>query len=217
MVKRTYRSPRRKESAQRTRAVTIEAAHRLFLTHGYPSTSIRQIAAEARVSEQTVYRLFGDKPSLLRAVILTAVGGPDEPTVARESQLMARLADAATPSQRLHLVGEWIRESYERGLAELENVVLSAAPADERVHELARFMAEQRYEDVKSLVLAVVGDANKPPSINVSDMTDYIYAVESSPVYHLLVTERGWNTKQYVEWFVQLVNRMFLDELDRPG
>lgn len=214
MVKRPYRSPRREEQAQLTRAAVVEASHRLFVLQGYAATSIRQIAEAARVSEQTVYRLFGDKPSLLRSVILTAVGGSDEPTVARETQLMARLAETATPSERLRLVADWIREGYERGLAELEYVVLSAAPIDERVCELARFMAEQRYEDARSLVLAVLGDTSRAAGdTQVDDMVDYIYAVESSSVYRLLVGDRGWSTQRYVEWFVRLVERMFADQL----
>ncbi len=195
----------------RTRGAVVAGAHLLFVTNGYASTSIREIAAEARVSEQTIYRLFGDKPSLLREVVLSAVGGPEGPTVARQSRLMDQLSDLDSPAERLGLVAEWIGESYDRGLAALEHVVATAAPTDDRVAELAQFMANQRYEDTRSLVLAVFGSSVRSQEIPVDDAVDYIYAVESSPVFRVLVTERRWTTEKYVDWFVRLVQRMFLE------
>lgn len=211
MVKRQYESPRRAEQAQRTRSAVVAGAHLLFVANGYASTSIREIAAEARVSEQTVYRLFSDKPALLREVVLTAVGGPEDPTVARQSRMMDQLSELDSPVERLAAVAEWVGESYGRGLAELEHVVWAAAPTDDRVAELAEFMATQRYEDTRSLVLAVFGSSLKAEGVSVDDVIDYIYAVESSPVFRVLVTERGWTTEKYVQWFVRLVQRMFLE------
>ena len=174
------------------------------------------MASEAGVSEQTVYRIFGNKAKLLRAVILTAVGGPDDAQVVRESPRMTQMADAPTPAARLRLMARWAQEAYERGLADLENMVRAAATTDERLSQLANDMALQRYEDTRSLVLAIVGGAGLPPSIEADDIVDYIYAVESTPVYTQLTTERGWTTEKYVEWFVQLVERLFLSRLTEP-
>lgn len=186
-------------------------AHRLFVTRGYAGTSLHDVAAGAGVSEQTIYRVFHDKASLLREVLLRAVGGPEDPSVGRESQLMSELATSRTLRERLGLVAAWIQEGYERGVAELEEVILVASRVDARVQELARFIAEQRYEDTRALVLAVFGD-QRPARVALGDIVDYIYAVESSPVYRQLVTERGWTTEKYVAWFVRLVERLFLED-----
>jgi AcrR family transcriptional regulator len=206
-------SSRRQEHAELTRLAVIEAAHRLFVAQGYTSTSIREIASEARVSEQTVYRIFGDKAELLRTVILAAVTGPDDARALRESDRMETLAAATTAAERLRVVAGWARESYERGLAQLESIVQSAASAsaDRRVAELARFIAEQRYEDTRSLVHAILGGARLPIGVEVTDVVDYVYAVESSAVYTTLTADRGWTTDKYVEWFVRLFETMFLD------
>lgn len=208
----TPKLSRREEYARLTRSAVIEAAHRLFVANGYTATSIRAIATEARVSEQTVYRIFGDKAELLRAVILTAVGGSESPQVLRDSPRMAQLEALPTPAERLRVVAGWAREAYERGLADLENVVMAAAAADERVDALARYMAEQRYEDTRSVMIAVLGDTSLPAGVEENDVIDYLYAVESSAVYTLLA-ERGWTPDKYVAWFVQLFDRMFLSDV----
>ena len=45
----------------------LDAAKRLFTTHGFDGASMDQIAAEAGVSKLTVYSHFGDKESLFAA------------------------------------------------------------------------------------------------------------------------------------------------------
>lgn len=51
------------------RTAILEAAKRLFPTHGLDGVSMDQIAAEAGVSKLTVYSHFGDKESLFTAAI----------------------------------------------------------------------------------------------------------------------------------------------------
>ena len=46
------------------RAAILDAAQRLFLSHGYERVSMDQIASEAGVSKLTVYSHYGDKDSL---------------------------------------------------------------------------------------------------------------------------------------------------------
>lgn len=211
------RSTRRDEQARRTRLEVIGAAHRLFVDRGYAATSIRSVAEEAAVSDQTVYRVFGDKPGLLRAVVLEALGGEGNIEPLRTGTRMEALAEVRTAGERLRVVAGWVGEAYGRGLAQLEQVVVTAAPADERIGELARFMSEQRYEDTRSVALAIMGDVELPAGISPAAMADYLYAVESSPVYLVLTTERGWTTEQYVDWFVRMVECLFLADLRPPA
>jgi len=46
------------------RAAILDAAKRMFVSHGFERTSMDQIAAEAGVSKLTVYSHFGDKEGL---------------------------------------------------------------------------------------------------------------------------------------------------------
>ncbi|HEY6478067.1 MAG TPA: helix-turn-helix domain-containing protein, partial [Polyangia bacterium] len=51
----------------RKRQAIMEAATTLFLRDGYRNTSMDQVAADAAVSKQTVYKQFADKEQLFRA------------------------------------------------------------------------------------------------------------------------------------------------------
>src|ERR687885_658288 len=54
----------------RKRQAIIESATALFLRDGYRNTGMDQIAADAGVSKQTVYKQFADKEQLFREIIL---------------------------------------------------------------------------------------------------------------------------------------------------
>src|SRR5882724_2544777 len=83
---RRYDSPRRREQAAATRREILEAAQRLFEEHGYATTTIAAIAAEAGVALKTVYVAFETKSGVLRALWhLLLRGDEDEvPVMARQ-------------------------------------------------------------------------------------------------------------------------------------
>jgi TetR/AcrR family transcriptional regulator, mexJK operon transcriptional repressor len=60
-------------SARKRQAIT-EAATALFLRDGYRGTSMDEVAAEAAVSKQTVYKQFADKEQLFRHIVLGVTG-----------------------------------------------------------------------------------------------------------------------------------------------
>ncbi|MGP3992152.1 TetR/AcrR family transcriptional regulator, partial [Streptomyces sp. 3N207] len=62
-----------REGSARKRAAILTAARELFLADGFDRTSVDAVAARAEVSKRTVYDYFGDKQTLLQAV-LDAVG-----------------------------------------------------------------------------------------------------------------------------------------------
>jgi AcrR family transcriptional regulator len=214
-VKRRYHAPRRQEQAAATRAAVLDAARRLFVERGYAGTSIRDVAAAARVGEQTVYRLFDTKAVLLREVLLAAVSGTsDGATASDQPGFIEQVAAAPTAGDRLRIIGQWSAAGYERGSADLEMVVFSAAETDPRVRDLAAQIRELRYADVRALVTAVAGEMAPPPGMTLDDIADYIYAIWSSPVHQMLVGERGWTTDKFIDWTVRAVERLFLEPRD---
>ncbi|MFE2938966.1 TetR/AcrR family transcriptional regulator [Streptomyces sp. NPDC059255] len=60
-----------REGSTPKRAAILSAARELFLTDGFDRTSVDAVAARAEVSKRTVYDYFGDKQTLLRAVVDT--------------------------------------------------------------------------------------------------------------------------------------------------
>lgn len=60
---------RTRERLEQRERVILDAATRLFASHGFHATSTRRIAAEAGVSEGTVFHYFGNKNALMLAIL----------------------------------------------------------------------------------------------------------------------------------------------------
>ena len=77
--RRPYDARRRRQHALLTRQTALEVATRLFLTRGYAATTIAAIAQAADVSVEMIYKAFGGKPGLVRAIWSAAWAEPDRP------------------------------------------------------------------------------------------------------------------------------------------
>jgi len=65
---RRYDSAGRQRQALRTRAAVLDVAQRRFIEDGYAASTVAAVAGDAGVSVETVYKTFGGKPGLVRAI-----------------------------------------------------------------------------------------------------------------------------------------------------
>jgi len=98
-------------TARKRRAI-LDAATRLFLRDGYRNTSMDQVAADAAVSKQTVYKQFADKEQLFREIVLGVTGNSEAIVTDLTAALRAggattreQLASALTHSARRYIDG----------------------------------------------------------------------------------------------------------------
>src|SRR3954469_14122580 len=93
--------PERADAAENRRRV-LAAACRLFAAHGAANVSMDQVAAAAGVGKGTLFRRFGDRASLARAVL-------SEREIALQDALLRGeppLGPGAPPLDRLIAFGE---------------------------------------------------------------------------------------------------------------
>src|SRR5690348_212258 len=106
--KRVYNSPLRAEQAQRTRAAVLDAAGRCFLEKGYATTTMKDVAAAAGVSPQTVFGQ-GSKASLLLACVDRALVGDDEEVPLARREAFRALVEAPERAAKLDAARELAR------------------------------------------------------------------------------------------------------------
>src|SRR5215467_9175446 len=98
---------KRGEKSRRTRRRILQAAYELFVEQGYGATTLQGIAERAGVAVQTIYFVFGNKPSLLKELVDVTIAGDDEPipTMRRDWFQDALAADTAAAHLRAHVRG----------------------------------------------------------------------------------------------------------------
>jgi AcrR family transcriptional regulator len=95
--KRAYRMAARAEAAAETRARLLGAAWQQFASRPYEDVLLREIAADAAVSAQTLHTAFGSKEQLFTAAYLwwgePVIAGRDAAPVGRVPEAIANLFD----------------------------------------------------------------------------------------------------------------------------
>src|SRR3954468_19555897 len=90
-VKRSYDSSGRQAQARARRLAVVLAARDLFQRKGFRATTIAAVAERAGVSAESVYKGFGTKAALAKAVFDLAVAGDDEPVPVAQRPAMGAI------------------------------------------------------------------------------------------------------------------------------
>lgn len=208
---RRYRSPFRDEQARQTRSGILAAARRLFTNHGYAATTVGQIAAEAGVAVDTVYAAVGAKSVLFRLLLETAFSGTEDAVPAEERDYVRRIQEQDRAREKIETYAAAVRAIGER-LGPLHLVLREAAA---QAPELARIRDEidsRRATNMRSLARDLIATGDLRPGLDVEEIADVIWSMNSAEFYYLLTHERHWPPPRFELWLADAWCRLFLAE-----
>jgi AcrR family transcriptional regulator len=206
---RHYQSPRRQQQARATRARIIAAAAHRFLASGYAGTTMRAVAADARVALPTVELIFGTKAALLKAVIDVAIAGDLEPVPMLERKWAARAEATPTARQFTAVCAAQLAESAQRA-AGLTLVALEAARADAEIAAVAAQLMAQRQVMADWIVDGLARRSPLGLSIGHAAAADTVWALMEPALFCRLTGDKGWNTGRFRHWFADALLRLLL-------
>jgi AcrR family transcriptional regulator len=194
-----YDNSTRAARARRTRADVVAAARDSFLAAGYAGTTIKAVAVGAGVSQETVYKTFGGKAALLKAVYDVALAGDDEPVPMVERPEMSALRDAADPVGAVTVYA-----AVARGIAErtgpLTALMWGARATDPDLDEFARTLDRERLMGAGAVTRLWGGHGWL--RTNEDRARDVVWTL-ISPAVHELTVARGWTGAEYEAWLAE--------------
>jgi AcrR family transcriptional regulator len=193
---RRYDASGRRAAALRRREDILAAARELMVRHGYAATTVGAIATAAGVSPETVYKAFGDKPGVVRAMYRKALeGAGDHPAEERSN----RLRGVSTGHE---LVAGWAQLASEvapQG-APLAILLRDAAATDPKARSLLEEMDQTRMVRMRDNARALLATGDVRPGLSLTDVTDVLFTVSSAEMYELLVLRRGWTARRFARF-----------------
>jgi AcrR family transcriptional regulator len=199
---RHYDSSGRQAQARRTRAAVLDAARTAFLDHGYASTTLGTIAEEAGVSVETVYKAFGNKAGLLKAVFDVALVGDDEPVPLAARDMVARINAEPDGAKKLAIYGREYAVRAERAVP-VQLLVRDAAASDAGAAGVLDQLKVERLTGMTAFAEHLHQYKVLRKGVSAADARDVLWLFTSPEVYEQLVLERGWSPKRFATWLTQ--------------
>lgn len=203
-TRRRYDSSGRRERARQVRDQIVDVARELFLSQGYAATTVAAIAAGAHVSVETIYKGFGGKPGLVRAIIENGLAGQGPvPAEQRSDQIRDAEPD---PRKILAAWGAFTAELGPRVGPVFQ--LAREASGDPEVAAVLGQLSDARHERMTVNARGLAAAGHLRPGVTVDQAADIMWALCSPEFYDLLVTQRGWPPGRYGQFIAQALTAL---------
>ena len=209
---RRYDASRRRKQASLNHEAIVAAARRRFLADGFTATTIASIAVDAGASADTIYKSFGGKSGLLRAICDDALRG--EGPVPAEQRSDAMQAAEADPRRTLRGLGTLTTEVAPR-IAPLLLLLSTAAEADTAIAQLRADFDAARLARMTHVAQTLASKTQLRPGLSVDEAADIMWAYSSPELYGLLVLMRGWRPERFGEFVGESLVSALLGDFDQ--
>jgi AcrR family transcriptional regulator len=187
----------------------LACAHELFLQHGYAATTLPTVAAAAGVSVQNIYKVFGNKPGLVKALFDVAIAGDDAPVPMTDRETMTRIRTEPDPGEKLRLYGAHMARVGPR-IMPLLLVVRDAAASDATAAALWSTLQKERLTGMSRFADQLESGRNLRAGVSRDEARDVLWTYNSLEIWDLLVRQRRWSVKRYGAWIGTQLTRALL-------
>ncbi|MBK5330904.1 MAG: TetR/AcrR family transcriptional regulator [Ilumatobacteraceae bacterium] len=208
--RRSYDTAQRRLQSAASRQRIVDEARRLFLAQGYRTTTIAEIAGAAGVNPDTVYRLVGRKPMVLRELIEQALSGTDHAVAGEDRIHVQAMMIEPDPVVKLDIYAAAVRETHGR-MAPLFLALRDASSTEPEAEQVWKEIGERRAANMRKLVRNVRAATTARYSTSTAEAADTVWALNSPELYVMLTVARGWTPQRYERWLATSMRRLVLD------
>jgi len=200
---RAYRSALREEQAEQTKQRIARAARQRFVESGWAGTSVRSVAADAGVSEATVYAAYGTKAGLASSLVDSGEMDAGVDQVTREIE-----AAQGDPAGQLAAFIGFDRRLFERGGDGLRLTVEGGRnePALAAAYEKGR----RRGDANRRRLFASWPSEALRDGLTLDRALDVYATVCSIQTFDIATRERGWSVDEVEQWWVATLTELLL-------
>jgi AcrR family transcriptional regulator len=195
--RKPYDASSRQEQARASRRRVLSTATQMFTERGYADTTVPAVAHAAGVSAQNVYRAFGNKPGLLKAVFDVAIAGDDELLTMVQREALTRVREEPDPREKLRLYGRFVADTAPRHTP-IQLLVRTAAATDPEAAVVWDQLCAERLHGMSLFANGLAEHLRD--GVSIEDARDLLWTHNSPELYDLLVNGRGWSPDKFGSW-----------------
>ena len=203
-VKRHYDASRRREQARARRLAVVLAARDLFERDGFRPTTITAIAAHAGVSAESIYKGFGTKAALAKAVFDLVIGGDDEPVPVAERPAALAMQDEPDVRRKIAMYVEGLAQRQARS-ARVQILIRDGRHVDDSLAPVWAKLNDEGLAGMTMLGRHLLETGQLRDGIDLDEVRDVLWNYLAIDTYERLVLIRGWPLDQYSVWLAHAI------------
>lgn len=192
----------------------VRAAEELFVDRGFGATTIEAVSEASDVPTATVYRLFGSKLGILKAVLDVSIAGDDQDVAVADRAEVRSVLDEQDPAELLAGIVR-ITLAINGRTSPVYRVLEAAAASEPDARPLLDDLTRQRAQGQRNVARALAERGALRSGLQAADAADIIHALLSPELYRLLVVDRGWTVARFERWLCDLLTAQLLAPRDR--
>ena len=203
-VKRSYDASRRRAQARARRLAVILAARDLFERDGFRPTTIAAIAAHAGVSAESVYKGFGSKAALAKAVFDLVIAGDDEPVPVAERPAMQAMRDEPDVRRKIAIFVAGLAQRQARS-ARVQILIRDGRHVDDSLAPIWVKLNDEGLAGMTMLGRHLLQTGQLRDGIDLDEVRDVLWNYLAIDTYERLVLIQGWPLERYSQWLTRAV------------
>ena len=203
-VKRPYDASRRREQARARRLATVLAARDLFERDGFRLTTIAAVAARAGVSAESIYKGFGTKAALAKAVFDVTVAGDDEPVPVADRPAMQAIRDEPDVRRQIEMFVSGLAQRQARS-AGVQILIRDGRHVDDSLGPVWAKLNDEALIGMTMLARDLLGSGRLREGVDVDEVRDVLWNYLAIDTYERLVLIRGWPLERYSDWLSRTI------------
>ena len=203
-VKRSYNASRRREQARARRLAVVLAARELFERDGFRGTTIAAIAARAGVSAESIYKGFGTKATLAKAVFDVVIAGDDEPVPVAERPAMQAIRDEPDVRRKIAMFVDGLAQRQARS-ARVQALIRDGRHVDDSLAPIWEKLHQEGLVGMTMLGRHLLDSGQLRDGIDLDEVRDVLWNYLAIDTYERLVLSQGWSLERYSRWLANAI------------
>ena len=203
-VKRSYDASRRREQARARRLDVVLAARDLFERDGFRPTTIAANAARAEVAAESIYKGFGTKAALAKAVFDLALAGDDEPVPVAERPAMQAVRDEPDVRRKIAMFADGLAYRQARS-ARVQILIRDGRHVDDSLAPVWDKLRDEGLAGMTMLGRHLRQTGQLRAGISLDEVRDVLWNYLAIDHYERLVLSQGWPHERYTRWLTDAI------------
>jgi AcrR family transcriptional regulator len=182
----------------------VLAARDLFERDGFRLTTIAAVAEHAGVSAESIYKGFGTKAALAKAVFDVVIAGDDEPVPVAERPAAQLVRDEPDVRRRIALYVDGLAQRQARS-AKVQILIRDGRHVDDSLAPVWATLNEEGLVGMTMLGRHLLDTGQLRDGIGLDEVRDVLWNYLAIDTYERLVLSRGWPLARYSHWLAHAI------------